>query len=60
MHAAGFTLKPGGTVAVAGYSSGPIGRLTASHSAEQIKFLREKKLKAGSFLDRDDVGKPRS
>ena len=32
LHATGFILKPDGTVQIAVYSSGPIGRLTAADS----------------------------
>ncbi len=38
LHAAGFIVSPDGKIALAVYSSGPLGRLTSQDSLGWIKF----------------------
>ena len=40
LHATGFILAPGGTVAQACYSTGPIGRITALDTMRIIRFAQ--------------------
>ncbi|WP_029898783.1 redoxin domain-containing protein [Desulfohalovibrio reitneri] len=42
LHAAGFVLDPEGKVAVACYSSGPIGRMQPKNCLDLIRYLRKK------------------
>ena len=42
LHATGFLLDPGGTVVNALYSSGPIGRFTASDIVRKTIFEKDK------------------
>jgi len=43
LHATGFLLRPDKTIAVACYSTGPIGRLAAKDVLNVVKFYRNKK-----------------
>ena len=40
LHATGFVLAPGGKVAQACYSTGPIGRITAQDTMRIIRFVQ--------------------
>jgi peroxiredoxin len=40
LHAAGFVLDPTGVVAVAAYSTGPIGRMAPANALAEIKYLK--------------------
>lgn len=42
LHATGFLLRPDNTVAVACYSTGPIGRLRAQDVLKLVRFYRSK------------------
>ena len=43
LHATGFILAPGGTVAQACYSTGPIGRITALDTLRIIRFVQQQR-----------------
>ncbi len=43
LHSTGFVLAPDGMIAVAVYSTGPVGRLVAADCLALIKYLSEKK-----------------
>jgi peroxiredoxin len=43
LHATGFILKPDGTVAAAVYSTGAIGRYTATDALDVVRSLSQKK-----------------
>jgi peroxiredoxin len=43
LHATGFVVKPDGTIAVAQYSSGPIGRMVWQDVLALIQFLKKPK-----------------
>jgi peroxiredoxin len=43
LHATGFLLRPDKTIAVACYSSGAIGRLSARDTLNLVKFYKSKK-----------------
>ena len=40
LHATGFVLRPDKTIELAGYSNGPISRMTADDAIAMIRFLR--------------------
>ena len=40
LHATGFILRPDKTIELAGYSNGPISRITADDAISMIKYLR--------------------
>lgn len=40
LHATGFILRPDKTIELAGYSNGPISRITADDAIAMISFLR--------------------
>ncbi len=40
LHATGFVLRPDKTIELAGYSSGPISRITADDAISMIRSLR--------------------
>lgn len=42
LHATGFVIRPNRTVAVACYSTGPIGRLEAQHALNLVKFYKSR------------------
>ncbi len=42
LHATGFLLAPDGTVSISVYSSGPIGRFTASEVIRKVIFEQQK------------------
>jgi peroxiredoxin len=42
LHATGFVLRPGGTIEVACYSTGPIGRLAAEQVLSLIRYYRSR------------------
>jgi peroxiredoxin len=42
LHATGFLLKPDGKIQVAAYSTGPLGRLTASDVVQLVKGITKK------------------
>jgi len=42
VHATGFLLRPNGEVASATYSTGPVGRITASDVLRVVAFLRSR------------------
>ena len=43
LHATGFIIRPDNTVAVACYSTGPIGRFTAKDILNLIRFYKSKR-----------------
>lgn len=43
LHATGFVLAPGGKVAQACYSTGPIGRITALDTMRIIRFVQRQR-----------------
>lgn len=42
LHATGFVLQPDKTIELAGYSNGPISRITADDAISMIKYLKRK------------------
>lgn len=40
MHATGFILRPGKSIELSGYSSGPISRITADDALSMIDYLK--------------------
>ena len=47
LHATGFILAPGGKVAQACYSTGPIGRFTALDTMRIIRFVQQLRARQG-------------
>ena len=47
LHATGFILAPGGKVAQACYSTGPIGRFTALDTMRIIRFVQQMRQRQG-------------
>ncbi len=41
LHATAFILRPGGTIASATYSTGPVGRLTPGEAAGIVAFYQK-------------------
>jgi peroxiredoxin len=41
LHATGFLLRPDGSVCIAAYSTGPIGRMTPADSLRLIKYYQK-------------------
>lgn len=41
LHPAGFVIRPSGTIEVACFSSGPIGRLSAGNVLSMVKYYKQ-------------------